>query len=88
MQFDVMADRIHTEYSLPVRFESTELITARWVEADDPKLLKRFIDANGSAIADDHQQNPVFMARNNWHLNRAQEDWPDVRFLKTREQAA
>ena len=30
----------------------------------------------------------VFLARNAWHLDKAEEDWPDLRFLKTKEQAA
>ncbi len=86
LQFEVMADRIRTEYQVPVIFEPTSLYTARWIEADDHQLLKSFIDANGSAIADDHDQAPVFLARNAWHLDRAGEDFPDVRFLKTKEQ--
>jgi peptide chain release factor 3 len=86
LQFDVLADRIRTEYDVPVRFESTSLYTARWVEANDPQTLKKFIDANSAAIADDHDDAPVFLARNAWHLNRAGEDFPDIRFLKTKEQ--
>ena len=86
LQFDVMADRIRSEYDVPVKFESTSLHTARWVEADDANLLKKFMDANGSAIADDHDDMPVFLARNAWHLDNAAEEWPDVRFLKTKEQ--
>ena len=27
----------------------------------------------------------VFMARNAWHLNKAVEDWPNLKFSKTRE---
>jgi hypothetical protein len=27
----------------------------------------------------------VFLARNAWHLNDAQDGWPKVRFLKTKE---
>jgi len=88
LQFDVMADRIRTEYDVPVRFEPTSLHTARWIEADDPRTLKKFIDANRGAIADDHDEMPVFLARNAWHLDNAAEEWPDVRFLKTKEQAA
>ena len=86
LQFDVMADRIRSEYDVPVRFENTSLHTARWIEADDPNTLKKFIDANASAIADDHDQMPVFLARNAWHLDNAGEEWPVVRFLKTKEQ--
>jgi peptide chain release factor 3 len=87
LQFEVLADRIRTEYDVPVRFEPTSLYTARWVEADSEATLKRFVDANQGAIADDHKGDPVFLARNAWHLDRAGEDWPDIRFLKTKEQA-
>ncbi len=86
LQFDVLADRIRTEYNIPVHFESTGLITARWVETDDPLLLKRFVAECEASLAEDHTGAPVFLARNNWHLERTAEDWPDVRFLKTVEQ--
>jgi len=86
LQFDVMADRIRTEYEVPVHFERTELLTARWVDADDPNLIKKFVDANKGALAEDHDGQLVFLARNAWHLDRAAEDFPDIRLLKTREQ--
>ncbi len=86
LQFDVLADRIRTEYEIPVRFEPTELYTARWIAGADPARVKAFIDANGAAIADDHAEDPVFMARNAWHLERAQTDWPEIEFRSTKEQ--
>lgn len=86
LQFDVLADRIRTEYSIPVHFESTSYQTARWLEADDERLLKRFADQNRDTIAEDHGGAPVFLARNAWQLNRAGEEWPDIRFLATKEQ--
>ena len=86
LQFDVLADRIRTEYDLPCHFEGTSFERARWVEADDPKLVKRFVDANRDNVGTDHSGATVFLARNDWQLNRAKQDWPDVRFLTTREQ--
>ena len=86
LQFDVLADRIRTEYDVPVRFEATELYTARWVVADDPRALKIYADANRASLADDHDGQLVYLARNAWALGRAEEDWPGIRFLKTREQ--
>ena len=86
LQFDVLADRIRTEYEVPVYFEPTSLYTARWVEADEHLKIKKFIDTNVTSIAEDHDQAPVFLARNSWHLDKATEDWPDIRFLKTKEQ--
>jgi len=87
LQFEVLADRIRTEYEIPVHFEQTELYTARWVEADDPKVLKSFVDANRASMGQDHDGAPVYMARNAWHLNKATDDFPDIILLKTREQA-
>jgi len=86
LQFEVMADRIRTEYEVPVIFESTSLYTARWIEAESHIILKNFIDSNSGAIADDHDEDPVFLARNAWHLDRAAEDFPDISFLKIKEQ--
>jgi len=85
LQFEVMADRIRTEYDIPVRFEPTELMTARWV-GGEPQMIKKFLDGNRAAVGVDHDGEPVFLARNAWHLNKATEDWPGLQFMKTREQ--
>jgi peptide chain release factor 3 len=85
LQFDVMADRIRTEYDVPVIFEPTPVHAVRWVESDDARLLKRFIDTNQSAVAEDHDGAPVFMARNAWHLDKAAEEFKGLRFEKTKE---
>ncbi len=85
LQFDVLADRIRTEYQIPVHFETAALHTARWLHADDAAKLKAFIDENQGAMAEDHDGDPVFLARNAWHLDRAQEDYPAIRFSATKE---
>ena len=58
------------------------------VEADDPRELKKFRDANESAMAEDHTGAPVFLARNAWHLEKAEEDWESLKFLKTKEHSS
>ncbi|MCB9987488.1 MAG: peptide chain release factor 3 [Rhodospirillales bacterium] len=80
LQFEILADRIRTEYNIPVKFEDVALYTARWVAADDAKKLKEFLDKNQSALADDHDGDPVFLARNAWHLGDTQDKYPDLRF--------
>ena len=87
LQFDVLADRIRSEYDVPCRFEGTSYEVARWIDADDPKQIKSFADANRDNIAEDHSGATVFLARNDWQLNRAKLDHPELRFLQTREQA-
>ena len=84
LQFDVLIDRIRTEYNIPVKFEATQLHTARWLSADDPATLKAFVDSNRSAIANDHDGDPVFLARNDWHLTDAVDKNPDIRFTATK----
>ena len=36
--------------------------------------------------AEDHSGATVFLARNDWQLNRVKVDWPEIRLLSTREQ--
>ena len=87
LQFDVLADRIRTEYEIPVIFEPTSLYTARWVKADSSLDLKNFIDSNRASIAEDHDGEPVFLARNAWHLNKTTEDFPKISLSATRQNA-
>ena len=63
-----------------MKFEQTELHTARWLSANDPATLKTFVDGNQSSIAYDHDNDPVFLARNAWHLDDAVEKNPGVQF--------
>ena len=87
LQFEVLADRIRTEYNIPVNFEPTDLFTARWIDSDNIADLNKFFDENKSNMATDHDGASVFMARNLWHLNKAVEDWPAIKFNRTKEQA-
>ncbi len=84
LQFDVLKDRIRTEYNIPVKFDQTSLYTARWLSADDPNILKKFIDTNATAMAVDHDGDPVFIARNAWHLEDAQSQNKDIKFSATK----
>ncbi|HVJ56066.1 MAG TPA: peptide chain release factor 3 [Aliidongia sp.] len=86
LQIEVLAERIRTEYDLKMHFEMAPYETARWVDAPDKQMLKRFLDENRGNLGEDHEGAPVFLARNNWDLNRTIKDWPDIRFHATREQ--
>jgi peptide chain release factor 3 len=85
LQFEILAARMEAEYSLPAHFETAGLEAARWIEAQ-PEAMKAFIDTNRGNLAEDHDGAIVFLARNAWHLNRAIEENPNVKFLKSREQ--
>ena len=86
LQFEVMADRIRTEFNIPVIFEPTQYYTARWIECDDKEQLQKFLDSSLANIAEDHDGEKVFLARNAWHLGKVKEDFPKIVLKKTREQ--
>jgi len=86
LQFDVIANRIESEYNLKAGFEDAPFDTARWIHCDDPAIIKKFTEANTSSMAEDRDGALVFLARNSWTLNRAQQDFPEIKFSATREQ--
>ncbi|HEX6842491.1 MAG TPA: EF-Tu/IF-2/RF-3 family GTPase, partial [Stellaceae bacterium] len=86
LQLDVLAGRIKSEYEIGIRLEPAPYETARWLDGDKAEL-ERFIDGHRSAIAEDHDNAPVYLARNAWDLNTTMRDWAQLRFSATREQA-
>jgi len=84
LQLDVMASRVAAEYKVAIDFEPAPFATARWL-AGDERLVKAFVDANRSTVADDVDGDPVYLARNAWELNYVREKNPDLRFVETKE---
>lgn len=87
LQFEVIADRLRTEFNIDVIFEPTQYYTARWISCNKKDILEKFYTANQANLAEDYDASKVFLARNSWHLNKAHEDFPDIEFHKTREQS-
>ncbi len=87
LQLDVLLSRMEAEYGIPIDFDVVPYESARWVVGDDPAMVKRFTEQNRGAMAEDRDDEPVFLARNAWELNRMAENWPDLRFPATRERA-
>ncbi|MBL8688087.1 MAG: peptide chain release factor 3 [Rhodospirillaceae bacterium] len=87
LQLDVLGSRVQGEYGVPIGFEEAPYETARWISSADPAVLKRFIEQNRGAVAEDRDDAPVFLARNAWELNRMIKDWPDLKFSTLRERA-
>jgi peptide chain release factor 3 len=87
LQLEVLASRMAAEYKIAAGFEGVPYETARWIVSDDPAQIKRFIERYRPAMTLDRDDAPVFLAGNIWELNRVIRDWPEVRFLTTRERA-
>lgn len=54
LQFDVVAERLRTEYKVDCRFENVNVQTARWVSCKDAKRLDEFREKAAGNLALDH----------------------------------
>jgi len=84
LQFDVVAHRLEHEYGVDVAFESYDCSTARWLRGSDADL-KAIADKYGFNVALDGADEYVYLAPNRVNLQMAQERYPDIKFLETRE---
>ncbi|NKB63360.1 MAG: peptide chain release factor 3 [Gammaproteobacteria bacterium] len=85
LQFDVVAHRLKTEYSVDCRFEAVPVTTARWIEFKDPKIESEFRRRNEQNLALDGLNTLAYIAPNRANLHLAMDRWPDVEFRSTRE---
>ncbi|MBA4142165.1 MAG: peptide chain release factor 3 [Nitrosospira sp.] len=87
LQFEVVAHRLKHEYGVEARLVPSKFQLARWVTAEDPRELKRFIDINAHRIAYDVVDAPAFLAAFGAELSVAEESWKSIRFHRMREHA-
>ncbi len=78
LQFDVLASRVSQEYGVPVSFEQAPCELARWISADDPAELDKFVNAHRGDVARDRDGALVFLAESAWMLRYKGEKFPYV----------
>jgi len=84
LQFEVTQFRLKDEYGVEAALEPVTVHCARWLGGDEKKV-KEFVDKNDARLARDHFGDVVYLASSAVNLQMAQERFPDVRFLDTRE---
>jgi peptide chain release factor 3 len=84
LQFEVLASRIELEYGLPVRFETSQFTSARWVKGER-LAVDKFSTANKQHMATDHDGDPVYLTRLQWDIDRVERDFPDIELSATKE---
>ncbi|MFE3837727.1 peptide chain release factor 3 [Pseudogemmobacter sonorensis] len=87
LQFEVLASRIQQEYQIPVRFESSQFSSARWISGEKPEVEK-LVNANRQHIATDSDGDLVFLTRLQWDIDRVLRDYPAARLTATKEMMA
>ncbi|OYV78503.1 MAG: peptide chain release factor 3 [Acidithiobacillus ferrivorans] len=87
MQFDVVAERLKTEYAVDAIFDPAAVQAARWIQFDDPKILAEFTRKHGEQLAEDAGNRLAYLAPSRVNLDLTMERWPQVVFHATREHA-
>ena len=64
------------------------MAVARWVNLKDEKRLREFREKAHDNLAIDHAGELVYLAPTRVNLGLTEERWPEIRFLKTRENLA
>ncbi|MBK8337397.1 MAG: peptide chain release factor 3 [Sterolibacteriaceae bacterium] len=85
LQFEVVEQRLKTEYGVDARFEKVDIHTARWITCDDAAMLNEFSRTQRGRLARDVDGNLVYLADTRYNLAVTMERWPKVQFHDTRE---
>ncbi len=79
LQLDVLQARLLGEYGVSIGFESVPFLLARWVVGERAGL-DAFVSVNRSAMADDVDGDPVFLASSAFMMRRTTEQNPELAF--------
>ena len=85
LQIDVVAHRLEGEYAARARMTPSNYRLARWVSAEDPGDLVRFIEGNAFRMAHDVVGAPAVLYTHVSELRAAAEIWPNIQFHAMRE---
>ncbi len=85
LQLDVLRVRLKDEYGLEVDWDVAEFQLARWIAADDRKLIDKFVGTYRSAIAEDMDGDLVFLARNAFNLDYTGKQSPGITFTDVKD---
>jgi peptide chain release factor 3 len=73
LQLDVLQARLLNEYGVKIGLEPAPFTLARWISSEDRAALDGFVASNRSAMADDVDGDPVFLATSAFMLRRTAE---------------
>jgi len=85
LQFDVVAYRLRYEYNVECAYDTVNIYTARWVDAEDKKLLEQFKDKLFDYLSLDINNELTYLAPSRVNLNLTLERWPQIQFHDVRE---
>ncbi len=85
LQYEVIQYRLEHEYGAKCRFDHRDISKACWITSEDSKKLAEFVRLKGQNIAQDKDENYVFLAESDWILRMNIQNNPDIQFHFTSE---
>ncbi|HEX8979419.1 MAG TPA: peptide chain release factor 3 [Parasulfuritortus sp.] len=85
LQFEIVAQRLQTEYNVDAIYAPADIYTARWLTFPDDAVRRQFEKDQQLRMGEDVDGNPVYLATNRYNLELLMEKWPNVGFHATRE---
>lgn len=88
LQIDVLSARVRDEYGIDCVFEAAPYQTVRWLPDADKKMQDAFAQRYRTQMARDSEGNMVFLAKSDWEVGYAQENFPDLPLARIMERQA
>jgi len=85
LQFEVVVQRLKSEYKVDAIYEGISISTARWVDSKDAIKMAEFEKKAYTNLALDGSDNLTYVAPTMVNLNLAIERYPAINFRRTRE---
>ena len=85
LQFDVVAQRLKSEYRVECIFEAANVTTARWVESDEEREIDLLKQKASNNLAVDGSGSLTYLAPTRVNLDLAIERYPAIDFRATKE---
>jgi peptide chain release factor 3 len=85
LQLDVLRERLASEYGVEMEWSVAEFTLARWIVAEDRKILDRFVSTYRASIAEDLDGDVVFLARNAFNLDYTAQQSPGITFRNVKD---
>jgi peptide chain release factor 3 len=85
LQLEVVKHRLKAEYDVEVRYESINVLHARWITRKDgePVDVQTLSQARMGLVVVDVRKRPVILFSGDWELNFALKDHPEYVFAET-----
>jgi peptide chain release factor 3 len=80
-----LKERLMAEYGLPVSFEMSRFSVCRWISAEQPADLEKFLTVKRGDIARDLDGDPVFLAQDGFSLRYESERHPAIKMVAIKE---